>query len=277
MKKTLIILLVLALSVVSLVSCANNESDDSQADITSTEDSSVNSSEPENSEPTVEYTVNEELYRNADMIYIQQAAFEIYKAESGIVDIDSTLNYYMNSLSYDADGKSAVVQMACMKTGEGPAFVTIALEKTENGWVKKSAELTEESNNCYVIPVDNDFYKIYYPGVQNTAFKFFRAFVRADANTAYSLIDSLDNPCMEYFNTTNTDTLHNVGSFAIEVVSYNYDPTTDSGVAYLSVWHDIDPTPGNEGIDYMMLTVNFKRSAESGNILYTVSDYDFDT
>ena len=107
MKKTLIILLALALSAVSLVSCANNEDSSSKSDIVSSsqpaEESAESSSDTENNGPTVEYTVTPELYRNSDMIYIQQAAFEIYKEVSGIVDIDSTLKYYMNSLSYDAD------------------------------------------------------------------------------------------------------------------------------------------------------------------------------
>ena len=283
MKKILILVLAMVVCAVSLASCAGNEASQAPSRDVSGSRPVTELTEPEDINPDQpeKIVVNEDFYKNSDIIYLQQAIFEAYKSANNISNVDSTLDYYIESLSYDAESKTAVVQIPCVEQGGGPQLMTLTFTKGENAnqWEKKKPEYKDTTNNTNLVPKDDVFYRNHYKSVQNVAFKFFRAFFLADINTAKGLIDSLDNPCLEYFN-SQASTLQTMSGYAVEIVEYEVDESGKSGSATVDVWHDPDSTPGNEGIEYMVLNVGFKEFTKANGEIemqYFVSNYDFDT
>lgn len=281
MKKILILALAMVMCLAVLTSCAENDASQTSSRDTSGSRPVTELTDNEPSDKPEKIVVDEDFYKNSDIIYLQQAAFEAYKSAKKISNIDSTPNFYIESLSYDEESKTAVVQIPCVEQGGGPKLMTLTFTKGENAtqWDKKKVEYKDITNNTNLVPRDDIFYKSHYKSVQNLSFKFFRAYFMADINTARGLIDSLENPCLEYLN-SEAKSLQPMSGYAVEIIKYEYDESGKNGTATVHVWHDPNPTPGNEGIDYMVLKVGFKEITKSNGkteMQYFVSDYDFDT
>ncbi len=294
MKKILFLALAVVICASSLAACVDREANQSVNSQPATQSNAQTNTQsqpssqpvtppstPENPEDSVETgktVINADFFKSGNYISLQHTVFDIYKDEN-VGDIDTTPNYFIDSLAYDEASKTAIVQLPCIEIGGGPKIMTITLSLVENTWQKQKVEYTDKSNNSNIFPVDDVFYNTHFKPIQNLAFKFLRAYVQADINTAKGMMTSIENEKLDHFR-TQADTLKNTSSFAVEVVSYTYNEADKSGTAWISVDHDIDPSAGNEGIDYLVLTVNFKEETDAnGNITtkYEVEEFDLDT
>ncbi len=283
MKKILLILLAIVMCATSLVACVDNAPNQSStAEVennntganSKTPASSQESSEPEQENFKHEIETEDEFFNSNAYLLLMDIIFENYK--ESLDNLDTTPDYYIESLSYDPSTQSAVVQVPCVKNGK-TQHMTLSLNYTYVGnlktWVLTNLGYKDTLNRNKV-GNDSEFVIKHYPGIQNLAFKFFRAYVQGDKSTAVSLMDSAENPSLEYFS-TKKGSMEDEKSFAVEFVSYDYNKADGTGTACVDVRFTRD-----EQFDYMTLTIATKdEKSADGKITKkcTITNFDFET
>ena len=265
MKKFLLILLAIAMLAVSLSACTDSLPNDPESSEESVAPSSsktptnnqtassskapVSATEPESFKYTIE--TDDKFFNSTGYIQLMKEVFKTYK--ESLDDIETTPDYYFESLSYDSSTQSATVQVPCIKDGKNQ-HLTLSYNYTYVGdvktWVLTNLEYTD---TLYANTVGNDSEFVYkhYGKIQNVAFKFFRAYVLADNHNMLSNIDTLDNPCIENFNTVK-GSFKDKNIFAIEYVEYD-DRPTGADVVKLKIHTD---KADGEGTAYMNMDIS---------------------
>ncbi|MBO4452827.1 MAG: hypothetical protein J5793_02725 [Clostridia bacterium] len=109
-----------------------------------------------------------------------------------------------------------------------------------------------------------------------TAFGFFKAYATGDAETAFSMAVSPDDPCFEHFDfgAEQIGTLDNVNNYAVEIAKYVLDGDGEPAEATI----DIHFSVGDESIRYMIVRLIYTGAEEAGvhARIWKVVDYDFD-
>ncbi|MBE6691923.1 MAG: hypothetical protein E7586_01145 [Ruminococcaceae bacterium] len=288
MKKILLILLAVVTLASSLVACTDSVPNESSAEntvapstsrptsvATSSSKAPVVSSQPEEPE-SFKYTIetDDKFFNSTGYIQLMKEVFKTYK--ESLDDIETTADYYFESLSYDASTQSATVQVPCVKDGENK-HLTLSYNYTYVGdvktWVLTDLKYTD---TLYRNTVGNDseFVIKHYGKIQNVAFKFFRAYVLADNHNMLANINTLDNPCIENFNTVK-GSFKDKNIFAIEYVEYD-DRPTGADFVKLKIHTDKD---GGEGTSYMNLEISISTvKTVNGNFekKYTVSNFSWE-
>ncbi len=287
MKKFLPILLAVVMLATSLVACTDSlpndplSSEDSVASSSSKPAASsskapassqapiVSSEEPENFKYTIE--TDDKFFNSASYIKLMTEVFKTYK--ESLDDIETTPDYYFESLSYDSTTQSATVQVPCVKDGKNQ-HLTLSYNYTYVGdvktWVLSDLKYTE---TLYKNTVGNDseFVIKHYGNIQNVAFKFFRAYVLADNHNMLANINTLDNPCIENFNTVK-GSFKDKNIFAVEYVEYD-DRPTGADVVKLKIHTDKEDGEGTAYMN-MEISVSTVKTAEGKfEKKYTVSNF----
>ena len=145
-----------------------------------------------------------------------------------------------------------------------------------------TAEETTEAppqNSELEVKIDNNFFKTEYLHLQNEVFRFFKAYVFGDIETAKSMMDSEDNPSLSNIPFEKGDcigSLEKVRNYAVELIDYQYDEVNGVGVASVNVHF----STYDESITYMILDLTSSDIvSDDGKVIgksWTVTFFDFE-